>query len=36
MTARYWKDLTTEDFATLDSARTVAVLPVAEIGRAHV
>lgn len=29
MTARYWKDLTTEDFATLDSARTVAVLPVA-------
>ncbi len=29
MTARYWKDLTTEDFAGLDGARTVAVLPVA-------
>lgn len=29
MTARYWKDLTTEDFATLDGARTVALLPVA-------
>lgn len=31
MTARYWKDLTTEDFAALDPARTVAVLPVAAI-----
>jgi len=29
MTARYWKDLTTEDFAALDGARTVAVMPVA-------
>lgn len=28
MTARYWKDLTTEDFAALDGARTVAVLPL--------
>ena len=31
MTARYWKDLTTEDFAGLDPARTVALLPVAAI-----
>jgi creatinine amidohydrolase len=31
MTARYWKDLTTEDFATLDPASTVAVLPLAAI-----
>lgn len=29
MTARYWKDLTTEDFAALDAARQVALLPVA-------
>lgn len=29
MTARYWKDLTTEDFAALEPARQVAVLPVA-------
>ncbi len=29
MGARYWKDLTTTDFAGLDFARTVAVLPVA-------
>lgn len=29
MTARYWKDLTTEDFAALDPARQVALLPVA-------
>ncbi len=28
MTARYWKDLTTEDFAGLDLARQVAILPV--------
>ena len=31
MTARYWKDLTTEDFAGLDAARQVALLPVASI-----
>ena len=31
MTARYWKDLTTEDFSGLDAARTVALLPVAAI-----
>jgi creatinine amidohydrolase len=29
MTARYWKDLTTEDFAALEAARTVVVLPLA-------
>ncbi len=28
MTARYWKDLTTEEFAALDAARQVAILPV--------
>jgi creatinine amidohydrolase len=28
VTARYWKDLTTEDFAALDPARQVAILPV--------
>lgn len=31
MTARYWRDLTTEDFAGLEPARQVAVLPVAAI-----
>jgi creatinine amidohydrolase len=31
VTARYWKDLTTEDFAGLDPTRQVAVLPVAAI-----
>lgn len=31
MTARYWKDLTTEDFAVLDPARLLALLPVAAI-----
>jgi creatinine amidohydrolase len=31
MTARYWKDLTTEDFAALDSARQVAILPAAAV-----
>jgi len=31
MTARYWKDLTTEDFAGLDPSRAVVVLPVAAI-----
>ncbi|HEX9461635.1 MAG TPA: creatininase family protein [Alphaproteobacteria bacterium] len=31
MTARYWKDLTTEDFAVLDPARQVAILPVAAV-----
>jgi creatinine amidohydrolase len=29
--ARYWKDLTTEDFATLDAARQVVVLPIAAV-----
>ncbi len=29
MTARYWKDLTTEDFAALDPQRQVTLLPVA-------
>ncbi|HTP84508.1 MAG TPA: creatininase family protein, partial [Alphaproteobacteria bacterium] len=29
MTARYWKDLTTEDFAGLDPQRQVTLLPVA-------
>ena len=29
MAARYWSDLTTEEFAACDMARTVAVLPVA-------
>lgn len=28
MTARYWKDLTTEDFVALDPTRQVAILPV--------
>jgi creatinine amidohydrolase len=28
---RYWSDLTTADFASLDKARTIAVLPVAAI-----
>ncbi len=27
--ARYWSDLSTADFASLDRARTIAVLPVA-------
>lgn len=31
MTARYWQDLTTEDFAALDPARQVAILPAAAI-----
>lgn len=31
MTARFWQDLTTEDVAALDRARTVTVLPVAAI-----
>ncbi len=31
MTARYWKDLTTEDFAAPDRARTVALLPVGAV-----
>jgi creatinine amidohydrolase len=31
MTARHWKDLTTEDFAALDAARQVVILPVAAI-----
>ncbi len=31
MTARYWKDLTTEDFASLDPARQVVLLPVAAV-----
>src|SRR5258708_6326664 len=31
VTARYWKDLTTEDFAVLDPARQVAILPVAAV-----
>jgi creatinine amidohydrolase len=29
MTARYWKDLTTEDFAGLDPARHVVIFPIA-------
>jgi creatinine amidohydrolase len=29
--ARYWKDLTTEDFAALDAARQVVLLPIAAI-----
>lgn len=29
--SRYWSDLTTRDFAALDAARTVALLPVAAI-----
>lgn len=31
MSARYWQDMTTQDFAAVDPARTVAVLPVAAI-----
>jgi creatinine amidohydrolase len=31
MTARYWKDLTTEDFAGLDPARQVVILPAAAV-----
>lgn len=31
MTARPWQDLTTTDFAALDRARTVAILPVAAV-----
>lgn len=31
MTARYWKDLTTEDFAALDPARQVVILPAAAV-----
>ena len=31
MTSRYWWDLTTDDFAALDPARTVALLPVCAV-----
>src|SRR5918994_4910443 len=31
MPARFWLDLTTEDFRTRDMARTIAVLPVAAV-----
>ena len=31
MSARYWKDLTTEDFAAVDRGRQVAILPAAAV-----
>ena len=29
--SRYWKDLTTKDFAGIDAERTIAVLPVGAV-----
>ena len=31
MPRRYWQDMTTEEFAALDSARAIALLPVGAI-----